>query len=133
MLAEREGFEPPIPFRVCRFSRPVPSTTRPPLRLLQFYYRGRILRKFPTTFDFVSLGYSLGVLSSRGFQDRSALLPGQCRPGGASRGRPSEVQHQLKLDVLRQDQVIPLPRQSLITTPATIAVRSCDWRLAASR
>src|SRR5215469_18925214 len=31
-LAEREGFEPPIPFRVCRFSRPVPSTTRPPLR-----------------------------------------------------------------------------------------------------
>src|SRR6266852_7209193 len=38
-MAEREGFEPPIPFQVCRFSRPVPSTTRPPLRLLQFYYR----------------------------------------------------------------------------------------------
>jgi hypothetical protein len=37
-LAEREGFEPPIPFQVCRFSRPEPSTTRPPLRLLQFYY-----------------------------------------------------------------------------------------------
>src|ERR1035437_6610029 len=37
-LAEREGFEPPIPFRVCRFSRPEPSTTRPPLPLLQFYY-----------------------------------------------------------------------------------------------
>src|SRR5450432_2910614 len=37
-MAEREGFEPPIPFRVCRFSRPVPSTARPPLRLLQFYY-----------------------------------------------------------------------------------------------
>src|ERR1700690_2816872 len=37
-MAEREGVEPPIPFRVCRFSRPVPSTTRPPLRLLQFYY-----------------------------------------------------------------------------------------------
>jgi hypothetical protein len=32
-LAEREGFEPPIPFRVCRFSRPVPSTARPPLRV----------------------------------------------------------------------------------------------------
>jgi hypothetical protein len=31
-MAEREGFEPPIPFRVCRFSRPEPSTTRPPLR-----------------------------------------------------------------------------------------------------
>jgi hypothetical protein len=37
-MAEREGFEPPIPFQVCRFSRPVPSTTRPPLRLIQFYY-----------------------------------------------------------------------------------------------
>ena len=35
-LAEREGFEPPIPFRVCRFSRPVPSTTRPPLRNYSF-------------------------------------------------------------------------------------------------
>ena len=32
-VAESEGFEPPIPFRVCRFSRPVPSTTRPTLRL----------------------------------------------------------------------------------------------------
>src|SRR5271157_5953920 len=37
-MAEREGFEPPIPFQVCRFSRPVPSTTRPPLQLLLFYY-----------------------------------------------------------------------------------------------
>jgi hypothetical protein len=34
-MAEREGFEPPVPFRVRRFSRPEPSTTRPPLRLLQ--------------------------------------------------------------------------------------------------
>jgi hypothetical protein len=33
-LAEREGFEPPVPFRVRRFSRPEPSTTRPPLRVL---------------------------------------------------------------------------------------------------
>src|SRR3982750_3649148 len=30
-MAEREGFEPPIPVKVCRFSRPVPSTARPPL------------------------------------------------------------------------------------------------------
>jgi hypothetical protein len=37
-VAEREGFEPPVPFRARRFSRPEPSTTRPPLRLLQFYY-----------------------------------------------------------------------------------------------
>ena len=40
-MAERKGFEPLIPFQVCRFSRPEPSTTRPPLRLLQFYYSPR--------------------------------------------------------------------------------------------
>ena len=32
-LAEREGFEPPEPFRVQWFSRPPPSTTRPSLRM----------------------------------------------------------------------------------------------------
>src|SRR5215475_8283838 len=37
LMAEREGFEPPIPFRVCRFSRPVPSTTRPSLRICGSY------------------------------------------------------------------------------------------------
>jgi hypothetical protein len=31
-LAEREGFEPPIPLRVCRISSAVHSTTLPPLR-----------------------------------------------------------------------------------------------------
>ena len=34
-MAEREGFEPPVPFRVRRFSRPEPSTTRPPLRIVR--------------------------------------------------------------------------------------------------
>src|SRR5262245_1204957 len=32
-LAEREGFEPPEPFRVQWFSRPPPSTTRPSLQV----------------------------------------------------------------------------------------------------
>src|SRR5437867_2127547 len=32
MLAEGEGFEPPVPFRAQWFSRPPPSTTRPSLR-----------------------------------------------------------------------------------------------------
>src|SRR5271167_499945 len=41
-MAEREGFEPPIPFQGCRFSRPEPSTARPPLRRL------------PVTFDCTS-------------------------------------------------------------------------------
>ena len=35
-LAEREGFEPPIPLRVCRISSAVHSTTLPPLQ-----FRGR--------------------------------------------------------------------------------------------
>src|SRR5262245_44037716 len=30
-MAEGEGFEPPVPFRVQWFSRPPPSTTRPSL------------------------------------------------------------------------------------------------------
>src|SRR6267143_1355049 len=41
-LAESEGFEPSIPVKVCRFSRPVPSTARPTLRLIQFYYTQHI-------------------------------------------------------------------------------------------
>ena len=36
--AEREGFEPPEPFRVQWFSRPPPSTTRPSLRVLKLYW-----------------------------------------------------------------------------------------------
>ena len=32
-IAEGAGFEPARPFRVCRFSKPVPSATRPPLRI----------------------------------------------------------------------------------------------------
>src|SRR6266700_1199040 len=53
-LAEREGFEPPIPVKVCRFSRPVPSTARPPLRLLQFYYSPRMLHALYDGGSFVS-------------------------------------------------------------------------------
>src|SRR3954466_13200504 len=34
LLAEGEGFEPPVPFRVQWFSRPPPSTTRPSLRVV---------------------------------------------------------------------------------------------------
>src|SRR4249920_2209620 len=52
-LAEEEGFEPPVPFRVQRFSRPPPSTTRPPLRAP----RG-----------------SLNVTTARGVRPRSAPL-----------------------------------------------------------
>jgi hypothetical protein len=41
-LAEREGFEPPIPLRVCRISSAVLSTTQPPLQRFDRYsYFGR--------------------------------------------------------------------------------------------
>ena len=33
-MADGEGFEPPRPLRAFRFSRPAPSTTRPPIRLV---------------------------------------------------------------------------------------------------
>ena len=34
LMAEGEGFEPPKPVKVCRFSRPVQSTALPPLLIL---------------------------------------------------------------------------------------------------
>ena len=34
LLAEREGFEPPIPVKVCLISSQVHSTALPPLRYL---------------------------------------------------------------------------------------------------
>ena len=37
LLAEREGFEPSVRFTARRFSRPVPSTTRPPLHIVLLY------------------------------------------------------------------------------------------------
>src|SRR5947209_4382582 len=38
-MAEREGFEPPIPFQVCPLSRRIVSTTHAPLRAVK--NRGR--------------------------------------------------------------------------------------------
>jgi hypothetical protein len=34
-LADGVGFEPTRPLRACRFSRPVPSTARPPIQLFE--------------------------------------------------------------------------------------------------
>ena len=70
-LAEREGFEPPVPFQVRRFSRPEPSTSRPPLRLLHFYYSrtdsGQLKQR--PLFCFQSI-ISKRPKSESGFQDR---------------------------------------------------------------
>ena len=37
-MADGEGFEPPRGVNLCRFSRPVPSTTRPPIRDSEIKY-----------------------------------------------------------------------------------------------
>jgi hypothetical protein len=39
-LAEREGFEPPIPVKVCLISSQVHSTALPSLRVFVFSYLG---------------------------------------------------------------------------------------------
>src|SRR6266700_4432999 len=49
-LAEREGFEPPIPVKVYTLSRRAPSATRPSLRAHQFHFyfiRGALRFEFP--------------------------------------------------------------------------------------
>src|SRR5882762_6266348 len=38
VLAEREGFEPPIPVKVYTLSRRAPSATRPSLRAVNFHF-----------------------------------------------------------------------------------------------
>ena|SRR5215831_9365139 len=52
-MAEREGFEPPVPFRVRRFSRPEPSTTRPPLHACseKTKFHPRAVRTFVSLHD----------------------------------------------------------------------------------
>ena len=37
-MAEREGFEPSVGLTLRRFSKPVPSATRPPLRIGKFQW-----------------------------------------------------------------------------------------------
>src|SRR5208282_2853539 len=41
-LADGVGFEPTRPVRVCRFSRPVPSTARPPIQVPAAVRPGRL-------------------------------------------------------------------------------------------
>ncbi len=70
-LAEREGFEPPVPFQARRFSRPEPSTTRPPLRLSQFYYKLGLFAAYPQMAAFSRR--IIGCQSNTGFSRRSSL------------------------------------------------------------
>ena len=43
-MAEREGFEPPIPFQVCPLSRRIVSTTHAPLRAVKIVVSKHFIR-----------------------------------------------------------------------------------------
>src|ERR1017187_336068 len=58
------GFEPPIPFRVCRFSRPEPSTTRPPLR--NYYCFTTVVRTVRSAGECCSLVLASGIFARNG-------------------------------------------------------------------
>ena len=49
LMAERVGFEPTVPLPVRRFSRPLPSTTRPPLRIAMIIPYNSLCRKADIT------------------------------------------------------------------------------------
>ena len=72
IVAEREGFEPSIPLRVCRISSAVLSTTQPPLRSPKPAFRrpdtdGRYLTKRTKT-DKGGTAYIAGVSDNGGMQ-----------------------------------------------------------------
>src|SRR5438874_1379237 len=58
-MAEREGFEPPIPFRVYRFSRPTVSTAHTPLRMSLINSLPVVVEDCPLVFD--CLTYRPGI------------------------------------------------------------------------
>jgi hypothetical protein len=50
-MAEREGFEPPIPVKVCLISSQVHSTALPSLRVFVFNYLQRLLLLLSFAYD----------------------------------------------------------------------------------
>src|ERR1700757_3520862 len=75
-VAEREGFEPPIPLRVCRISSAVLSTTQPPLRSPKRAKNGR----------------EWTALSNQARQDRQGLCGVYCHRGQPGVAREGYVQ-----------------------------------------
>src|SRR5579864_2773336 len=70
-LAEREGFEPPIPVKVCPLSRRIVSTTHAPLRVGQ---------------------HLISESASAGSRFRSFVAPGfRCRLPLRSRPQPGSI------------------------------------------
>ena len=78
-LAERVGFEPTVAFRLQRFSRPPPSTTRPPLRHGRCECRGYAARR-PS-------GVCIHVTTGRPFSSARADDRPPAHGAGAKRSR----------------------------------------------
>ncbi len=98
-MAEREGFEPPIPLRVCRISSAVHSTTLPPLQASERIREpdrqfGRN-RRFPSVCRRTPLDLRLSIANWSASSTREATLPAfpvlpcEYRSGGTPmRARP---------------------------------------------
>jgi hypothetical protein len=97
-MAESEGFEPPIPFQVRRFSRPMPSTTRPALRYFQNTTIGKPTRPG-------SYGLSASTLD--------VLLPASSRPAPLPAFAASSSE---SVPVLSAESTVP--SESLTTSSA---------------
>ncbi len=101
MLAEREGFEPPIPVKVYTLSRRAPSATRPSLRAVNFisFYQGsRWLKSLSARLNDSVFLSSLCVRSSCGVLLRKWLSPTRLHPAGSN---PHPLCH--LLSILRWD------------------------------
>ncbi len=86
-LAEREGFEPPIPVKVCPLSRRIVSTTHAPLRAKLTIPAKR--------------GSALDIRRNRRWIEQSTALTSNCSKRTRLAGRAKAVRHDL--DIERSD------------------------------
>src|SRR5437763_1154791 len=89
-MAEREGFEPPVPFQVQRFSRPPVSTTHTSLRAGgYFHYKLTPIDKKSLVVHFRSV--SAPHFSAPVFAAVTAALPGWAGLSESCRGAASQL------------------------------------------
>jgi hypothetical protein len=96
LMAEGEGFEPPVPFRAQRFSRPPVSTAHPSLR------GGKLLLDYKLTAIFGE-GRSRSIRSKDGTSprgevswpavDQRVFAPGRLQAGAINNKSPKSISH----------------------------------------
>jgi hypothetical protein len=90
-LAEREGFEPPIPVKVCPLSRRIVSTTHAPLRAVKI--RGLLIYFIRCGKDHGAAVVPLGVFIYPTFS--SVVLPTSTATFSRNKLRPSESRNSI--------------------------------------